>query len=200
MNSTSKAEIFTIEGDLVRSSRKKAVRFFLAVTGILFLRALLLFFSGYILGFRRRGKLTREGSTLRLQEERFMLGRKIGTRETVVPLRAILWIRRDERVGLLYVLSAALGLIAGMLVGFVFFVEWSITLLGIYLIIGFGCILGGIAVDIAVSFLLPHVRKRSSLSFATTTETYHLSGVAEDKIDIFLGKVNAHLRMESGDQ
>jgi hypothetical protein len=186
MDDAAKTRTLALEGEISRRSPGKLLRFILAVTGILFVRALVLFLFTYILGFRRKGKISSDGSILKIETELFMLGRKVRTSTTRVPLRDILCIRTDESAGVLPVLGATLGLMAGLLLGFIFLVEWSTTLLGIYIIIAFGCLLAGIAIDLLVSFILPRLKGRSSLSFTTRAEIYRLTGIPGDRLASFM--------------
>jgi hypothetical protein len=186
MDETPKTKTLCLEGEISRRSSGKFLRFILAVMGVLLLRALVLFLFTYILGFRRKGTITSDGSTLKVEMESFMLGRKVRTSMTHVPVRNIIYIRTDESAGVLPVLGATLGLVTGLLLGFIFLVEWSTTLLGIYIIIGFGCILAGIAIDLLVSFIVPRIRGRRSLSFATRTDIFRLTAVRGDQLASFM--------------
>jgi hypothetical protein len=118
--------------------------------------------------------------------EFFMFGRKVRTSMIHVPVRNIITIRTDESAGVLPVLGATLGLVAGLLLGFIFLVEWSTTLLGIYIIIGFGCLLAGIAIDLLVSFIVPRLKGRRSLSFTTRTDIFRLTAVRGDQLASFM--------------
>lgn len=186
MNEEGKENRVIVEGELCRRPARRFLRFLLAVTGISFLRALGLFVSTWVLGFRKRAKVLSDGSILTLEVESSMLGRRMSQSRTHIPVRSVLQVRREDNLGALPVMGGALGLMAGFALGFIVLVQWSRTLLGIYIIIGFACVLLGIGVDIFVSFLYPRLGKKSSLSLSTQSEVYTLRGVAEDQIETFL--------------
>lgn len=188
MDEKKKVKTAVLEGEITRRSGGKLFSFILAVTGIAFLRAIVQFIATYILGFRRKGRVSAEGYLLKIEIESYMLGRRVRQSQAHVPFRNIIYIQKDDSISLLPVLGAAMGLMAGFAAGFVFLVQWSMTLLGIYIIIGFACILLGIAVDFLFSFIIPRIRGRSSFIFATQKEVYRMRGVPEKQISGFMEK------------
>jgi hypothetical protein len=174
------------EGELCRRPARKLVRVLLAVTGISFLRALGLFVSTWVLGFRKRGRVFSDGSLLTLEVESSMLGRRVKQTTIHIPVRSVLQVRREDNLGAMPVMGGVFGLLAGLALGFIVLVQWSRTLLGIYIIIGFACVLLGIGVDIFVSFIYPRLGRKSSLSLSTQNEVYTLRGVPDDQIEAFL--------------
>jgi len=186
VNEEAKEKSVLVEGELCRRPARRFLRLLLAVTGISFVRALGLFVSTWVLGFRKRAKVFSDGSMLTLEVESSMLGRRMRRSRTHIPVRSVVQVRREDNLGALPVMGGALGLMAGFALGFVVLVQWSRTLLGIYIIIGFVCVLLGIGVDIFVSFIYPRLGKKSSLSFSTRSEIYTVRGVAEGQIEAFL--------------
>jgi len=186
MNEEGKEDKVIVEGELCRRPARRLLRFLLAVTGISFLKALGLFVSTWVLGFRKRGRVLSDGSLLTLEVESSMLGRRLRQSRTHIPVRNVLQVRREDNLGALPVMGGALGLMAGFALGFIVLVQWSRTLLGVYIIIAFACVLLGIGVDIFVSFLYPRLGRKSSLSLSTQTDVYTLRGVPDDRIEAFL--------------
>jgi len=188
MNESGEDRTVTIEGEISRRSSGRLLRFVLAVTGILTLAAAARFVLSYVLGLRRKGRIVTDGSMLRVETELFILGRRIRQSRSHVPFRSVQRISQDESAGVLPVLGAALGLVGGLAAGFIALVQWSMTLLGIYIIVGLACVLAGIALDILCSFVIPRARGRSSFTLATPTDVFTLTGVPREQIVRFMDR------------
>lgn len=175
-----------LEGEISSRRTGKFLRFISAVTGFLFLRAVVLFILTCILGLRRRGKIEAEGSLLKMEIESSFLGFKLKKSNVDIPMRSITYVQRDEGSGTLPVLGAALGMMVGFAAGFIFLVQWSTTLLGIYIILGFACIIAGIVVDFLVSAAVPRLRGKRSILLAVGQVVYRVSGAPRDQVAQFM--------------
>jgi hypothetical protein len=188
MQEKAKEKPVALEGEISRRPAGRLLRFILAVTGIAFLKAVVGFVSTYVLGFRRRGRVTAEGSLISIDVESYMMGRRVRRSRTHIPFRSVVFIRKDESLGVMPVLGAALGLMAGLALGFIFLVQWSMTLLGIYIIVGFACVLVGASIDLLVSFIIPRLRGRSTFVFATRSDVYRLRNVPVEQVEGFMDR------------
>ena len=186
-----------LEGEISSRRTGKFLRFVSAVTGFLFVRAVVLFILTYILGLRRRGKIEAEGSLLKMEIESSFLGFKIKKSSVDIPMRSISCVQRDEGAGVLPVLGAALGMMVGFAAGFIFLVQWSTTLLGIYIILGFACIVAGIIVDFLVSAAVPRLRGKRSVLLAAGRTVYRVSGASQDQVAQFMDLWKEKVRLYS---
>jgi len=175
-----------LEGNFSHYYSGKIVRFLMGITGISFLKAIILFFLRYVIGFKRKCFLFSDEKNYLIEVRIFLLGFELKKTKFFIPRESIVTIRIDESLSFLPILGIAGGLITGLLLGFIFLVEWSLTLFGRYIILCFLCILFGIGVEIAFGVLIPRFKKKRSVQLITKTHTYRISGVDEKKLDLFV--------------
>jgi hypothetical protein len=159
----------SLEGEIRRRPLGGGWRLVAAFTGLLLAWHVFAALARYALGLRRAGRVSVDGRFVRVETELRAFGATLRRSTSLIPVHAVLFMERREGVAPWALAGGAIGLAAGLLLGFAFLVEWSRSLLGVYVIAALGCVIAGVAVDLAVARLAPRLRGRTALVVMTYT-------------------------------
>ena len=153
----------TLQGDLAAFPRGPVLTAFLAITGLLLLIELGRLVGRYVLALRRTAEVRVTTAGLEVRTLTAMLGKTLLENATVIPREGLVRVTREIRYPGLSMYAGLGALALGSYVGVGLFVDGaragSPSMLGTGLLIA----LVGLAIDFALSSLLPGARGRSRL-------------------------------------
>lgn len=176
----------TLEGRLVRRVRSRILRFAAGVTGILLAVHIVRFIGAWILGLKTPCSVTLDDTGLVMDSRTYLTGKLIRSRTVRVPTWKVGVISREQRFRYAHILVGLLFFLVGLGLGFAFIVEWAWTQFGLYLLMGLGAIVLGVALDVATLYLVPVVRKRSAVLFFTDMGILVVEDVLDSNAEQFL--------------
>lgn len=131
-------------------------RFLAAITGILLIRWLLRLGARYLLGLRREATVSLTPTTLTVDGQTQLLGRRIRERHTTRALQLLAGVAIERRFRYLHLLIGALGLVLGLTLGVNFLVEGACAGYPPLALFGLTIIGGGILLDVLLEVLVPN--------------------------------------------
>ena len=167
----------TVEGELSRMPTWSPFRIFATVTGLLLLRAVLVFVGRYLIALRGYGRLSFDGKVLQLSKEWTLLGRTIRRSVTVFPIRRVDAVKFENRQRYLYLLVGFGFLTVGTLVGAQWFLDGLRAGYPYLTLVGAGVVLIGILLDLALYLFFPFKKGNSYLLIASGPWLTRLRGV-----------------------
>jgi len=147
----------------------------------------------FFVGLHRRATVRVGPDGLVIRTERFLVGRKIGDRETSFPLASVLAVGRAKRYRSLHLLVGILCLVIGGSVGIVAIHDGIAGGYAPLALAGFGLLGLGVVIDLALNILVPTVRKRSVVEVRLPREDLWLTGVDDDLAAGFVRSVREKL-------
>jgi hypothetical protein len=187
-----------LEGRLVPRQRSRALRLLAALSGLLLARSLARFVGSYLLGFRRPCSARLDESGIEIGWTTQLMGRQVRRTTRRIPPWKVESVEREERFRFAPVLVGALFFLAGLTAGFGLVVEWAFTRFGIYLLMGLGLVMLGIAVDAAVVFLVPAARGQSAIVITAGRERLRIEGLDDGSAERFMERAGELFGRRSG--
>jgi hypothetical protein len=182
-------EEVAIRGELARRLIYAPFRVLSIVTGFFLLRGLVSLVVRYCFILRRYVTLTVEGSSLVVNMEWSILGRRFRHIRTVAPISQMPAVRLENRQRYVHLLIGFGALAIGTWVGIQWFVDGLRAGYPYLALVGAGVVVLGIAVDLFLYILVPAGKGRSLLLLAMGPWTMRVSGVEHDAARRFLDRV-----------
>jgi hypothetical protein len=176
----------TLEGRLQPRTRSRVLRVLGALSGVLLLWAAVRLVAGWIMGLRRPCSVSLDESGMVISSRTYLAGRVIRTSSMRITPWNVKAVEREERFRYAHVLAGALFFLLGVGLGFGLFVEWALTRFGMYLLLGLGAVALGVALDLAIVFLVPAVRRRSAVLVYTSRRIWRVDDVVDGNAEAFL--------------
>ncbi|MET0594736.1 MAG: hypothetical protein ABW133_18690 [Polyangiaceae bacterium] len=153
----------TLQGDLAPFPRGPLATAVLAITGILLLIELFRLVGRYVLALRRTAEVRVSAAGLEVRTHTAMLGRTLFDNATVIPRDGLVRITREIRYPGLPMYAGLGALAIGSYIGVGLFVDGARAESPSMLVTGLLIAIAGLAIDFALSSLLPGMRGRSRL-------------------------------------
>ncbi len=180
-----------IEGEIVRRLSWAPIRVIAVISGLILVRGVLVLLARYCLGLRRRATAVLAGSSLVLEVEWSILGRRVKREKTIAPLGDLRAVRLERRQRYLNLLVGFGALAVSTWLG----VHWLLDGLRAgypYLaLIGAGVVLVGIVIDLILYFVVPAGKGSSRLLLALGPWKVGVAGVQRDRAEYFLAQFEA---------
>lgn len=153
----------SLNGKISFMRERRVLKFLSAVTGLLSVKIILIFLLRYFAGYAKKGKIEVTKEEVLLYGKLYLFGKQIRKFEKKIPTSRLKRLEKDYHYKNLTLLSAAGGLVSGVLIAFICLVEWSFSMLGIYIISFFLFIILGITFEILGSIIIPHLKGETAL-------------------------------------
>jgi len=159
-----------LEGELLGRRRGLLPTVFLALTGLLFLKAVAVLFGRYVLAYRTPVALSLGEERLELEVKPRILGKPLRSLRAVVPFEQLAEVTREVRFGRLGMISGLLALVLGTYLGMRLFVDGlrapglSLPHLGL----GVGVVVLGLLLDLGLASFDDRLKPRHRLIITTT--------------------------------
>ncbi len=153
----------TLQGDLTAFPRGPLVTALLAISGLLLVIELFRLVGRYVLAFRRTAEVRLSTAGVEVRTHTAMLGRTLIENATVIPRDGLVRITREIRYPGLPMYAGLVALALGSYVGVGLFVDGARAESPSMLVTGLFIAIAGLAIDFALSSLLPGLGGRSRL-------------------------------------
>ncbi|MCP4602018.1 MAG: hypothetical protein GY847_16130 [Proteobacteria bacterium] len=177
------------QGELTRRLSWAPLRVLAIVTGLFFIRGLLSLAVRYCLAFRRRAKLAVRDSSLILEVEWSILGKRFRQVTTQTPIGDINAIQLENRQRYLYLLVGFGALAIGTWIGIQWFVDGLRAGYPYLALVGAGVVIGGILIDLVLYLFVPDGPTRCRLVLAMGPWKVRISGVEPRSADLLFNEV-----------
>lgn len=157
-----------LHGKLAPVPRSALVTIFLALTGLLLLRALAILIGDHVLGLKRDARVELLPSSIELRSKVSLLGRELRDIHAIYPNDGLSSVARDVRYPSLPLYVGLLALLIGTYAG-VSFLSWGVQSASPRLL-GYGllALIAGIVLDLGLTSLLPGLRGECRLVIVPT--------------------------------